>query len=367
MRAITLLSGLVSIATPALLAASARAQSFNLDVGDNLILSPAPSSSYGAAAGQPGFWNVVKTPYSVTLQNLDASPSSVTTASTGTSSFNMPVFASNDDQDLMYDVQDINQFSGTVTWTFSHLTDGDYHVITYAWAPENTGAHTLVDVPGSSDGPQIVGGIWNGSPHVHLVTYALHHVTVSGGTFTVNVTGSGASGSVNGFQIVQDSSSFAAICPGDSTAFPPCPCGNTGATNHGCDNSAATGGALLAASGNTTPDTVVLTSSFELPNVLSIFLQGHANIFPGVLFGDGVRCVNGMLKRLYTHNASGGIVSAPVGADLSITARSAALGDTISPGEMRYYQVYYRDPNLAFCPSPTGDGWNVSSGISIAW
>jgi len=367
MRATIFLSGLVTIATPLLFAAPARAQSFNLDVGDNLILSPAPSDVYGAAAGQTGFWNVVKTPYSVTLKNLDASPSSVTTASNDTSSFNFPAFATNDDQNLMYDVQDVNQFSGTVTWTFSHLTDGNYRVFTYAWAPENTGAHTQVDVPGSSDGPQVVGGMWSGSPHVHLVTYALHHITVFGGTITVNVAGVGDSGSVNGFHIVQDSSSFAAICPGDNTAFPPCPCGNTGMTNRGCDNSAATGGALLIASGNTTPDTVVLTSSFELPSVLSIFLQGQANIFPGVVFGDGVRCVNGTLKRLYTHNASGGIVSAPVGTDLSITARSAALGDTINPGEMRHYQVYYRDPVLTFCPAPTGNSWNVSSWISITW
>jgi len=367
MRASILHSCLLSTAITAVCAASARAQSFNLDVGDNLILSPAPSSAYGAAAGQPGFWNEVKHPYSLTLQGLDGSLTSVTAASDDPSSFNFPAFAMNDDQNLMYDCQDISEFSPPATWTFSGLTDGAYRVYTYAWAPENTGALTEVDVPGSSDGPQIVGGTWNGSPHIHLVTYALHHVVVSGGTFTVVASGSGDSGSVNGFQIVQDSSAFAPICPGDNSAFPPCPCGNTGMTGHGCDNSAATGGALLTATGNTSPDTVVLTSSFELPHVLSIFLQGHANIFPAALFGDGVRCVNGTLKRLYTHNASGGVVSAPVGTDPSITARSAALGDTINPGEMRYYQVYYRDPSLSFCPSPSGDAWNVSSGIAIQW
>jgi hypothetical protein len=367
MRASILHSRILPIAIMAACAASARAQNFNLDVGDNLILSPAPSNAYGAAAGQTGFWNEVKHPYSLTLMGLDGSPTSVTAASPDSSSFNFPAFATNDDQDLMFDCQNISQFSPPAVWTFSGLTDGAYRVYTYAWDPENTGALTEVDVAGSPDPSQIVGGIWSGSPHVHLVTYALHHVTVSGGTFTVTVSGSGDSGSVNGFQIVQDSSSFAPICPGDNTAFPPCPCGNTGMANHGCDNSAATGGALLTANGNTSPDSVVLTSSSELPHVLSIFLQGHSNIFPGVLFGDGVRCVNGTLKRLYTHNASGGIVSAPVGTDPSITARSAALGDTIHPGDMRYYQVYYRDPSLTFCPSPMGDGWNVSSGISIAW
>jgi hypothetical protein len=367
MRAHSSFSGLALLAFPALLAATARAQSFNLDVGDNLILSPTPSNAYGAAAGQTGYWNAVKTPYSVTLKDLTGTLTSVTTSSTDSSSFNMPVFAMNDDQNLMYDVQDVNQFSGVISWTISGLSNGSYRLYTYAWAPENTGALTLIDVPGSSDGPQTVGGMWTGSPHVHLITYALHHITISNGTITVNASGVNDSGSINGFQIVQDTSSFAAICPGDSTAFPPCPCGNTGMPNHGCDNSAATGGALLTASGNTSPDTVVLTSSFELPSVPSIFLQGHVNQFPGAVFGDGVRCVNGTLKRLYQHNATAGVVSAPTGTDLSITARSAALGDPINPGDTRYYQVYYRDPNLSFCPAPTGNSWNVSSGIAISW
>lgn len=367
MRATTTFSGLLATMIPLLSAAPASAQSFNLDVGDNLILSPVPSSAYAGAAVQPGFWNLVKTPYAVTLNRLDGSVSTVTTTSSGTNAFNMPVFAVNDDQNLMYDVQDINLFSGTVHWTISGLTGGAYRVYTYAWAPENTGAHTLVTVPGSSDLPQIVGGLWSGSPHVLGVTYALHHVNVTTGTLLIDVAGSGSSGSINGFQIVQDSSPFASFCPGDSTSFPPCPCNNAGAANHGCENSAGTGGAILNAAGNTSPDTVVLTSSNELPSVLSIFLQGQASLFPGALFGDGVRCVNGGLKRLYQKNASGGSVSAPTGAEPSITTRSAALGDPILPGTSRYYQVYYRDPNLGFCPSPQGDGWNVSSGITIAW
>jgi hypothetical protein len=80
-----------------------------------------------------------------------------------------------------------------------------------------------------------------------------------------------------------------------------------------------------------------------------------------------VRCVGGSLKRLYTHNASGGIVSAPVGSDPAVHTRSAALGDTLSSGDTRYYQVYYRDPNLAFCPAPTGNSWNVGNGLIVTW
>ena len=44
----------------------ASAQSFNLDVGANTILSPAPSPAYGAAAGQSGHWMEFKDPFSLT-------------------------------------------------------------------------------------------------------------------------------------------------------------------------------------------------------------------------------------------------------------------------------------------------------------
>ena len=157
------------------------------------------------------------------------------------------------------------------------------------------------------------------------------------------------------------------FCLGDGTGVTPCPCANTGLPGRGCNNSAGTGGALLTAAGTTTPDTMVLTSSGELPASLSIFLQGNVALHPAVVFGDGLRCVGGNLKRLYTKNAVGGVVSAPTGVEPPITVRSAALGDPIPFGGVRFYQVYYRDPSPVFCPNPPGNTWNVSSGTAIVW
>jgi hypothetical protein len=145
-----------------------------------------------------------------------------------------------------------------------------------------------------------------------------------------------------------------------------CPCGNTGAAGRGCENSAGTGGARLDPSGSTDADSVVLTAAGLLPTSLSIFLQGDATS-AGAPFGDGVRCVGGNLKRLYVKGASSGSVSAPAPGDPSIMAQSAALGDPIAPGTLRFYQVYYRDPSLAFCPAPAGDAFNVSNGLQVAW
>jgi hypothetical protein len=156
------------------------------------------------------------------------------------------------------------------------------------------------------------------------------------------------------------------FCFGDGTQGS-CPCGNSGAAGHGCDNSASTGGALLASGGTTSPDTLVLTSSGELPSATSVFLQGSTNLGAGLPFGDGLRCAGGVLKRLGLHVAVAGTASYPQAGDNSITQQSANLGDPIAPGSTRYYQVYYRDPSPTFCAAPTGNTWNISSGLSIVW
>jgi hypothetical protein len=109
------------------------------------------------------------------------------------------------------------------------------------------------------------------------------------------------------------------------------------------------------------------TSSGELPTAPSILLQGSAASVGGFVFGDGVRCVAGSLKRMAVHLASGGTVSYPAGSDQPISVRSAALGDPIAPASRRWYQVYYRDPVAAFCPNPPGNGWNVSNGANVYW
>jgi hypothetical protein len=163
--------------------------------------------------------------------------------------------------------------------------------------------------------------------------------------------------------VINDNQSF---CAGDGTLATPCPCFNFGLPGQGCDNSIGTGGALLSVTGSTMPDTMVLLSAGELPSVTSVFLQGTADIANGVVFGDGVRCAGGSLKRLAVKNAVNGAVLYPNLNDLSISARSAQLGDPIASGSSRYYQVYYRDPVVAFCGPPSST-FNVSSAIRIDW
>jgi Tol biopolymer transport system component len=158
-----------------------------------------------------------------------------------------------------------------------------------------------------------------------------------------------------------------AFCFGDGTQASPCPCGNDGSAGRGCDNSAATGGALLALTAIADPDSASLTASALGSSSLAIFLQGDALLGPAVAFGDGLRCAGGTLKRLYAKNPQGGSVHAPQPGDLPLGVRSAQLGDALATGSTRIYQAWYRDSAASFCPAPAGDLFNASNAVRVDW
>ncbi|MBK7642997.1 MAG: PD40 domain-containing protein [Planctomycetes bacterium] len=159
-------------------------------------------------------------------------------------------------------------------------------------------------------------------------------------------------------------SSLQEFCAGDGSAPTACPCGNQGQPGRGCENSAGTGGAHLGASGATRPDALVLQVDGELPSSLTIFLQGDGALAQAAVFGDGVRCVAGVLLRLYVRSAASGSASAPQPGEPSITQRSAAFGMPIDTGSLRWYQAYYRDPSATFC---TGATFNATNALRVAW
>ena len=164
---------------------------------------------------------------------------------------------------------------------------------------------------------------------------------------------------------------FASLCDPGAAGVISCPCANApGGPGRGCNNSAATGGAILGASGGTylSSDSLVFTTSGERPTPLSIVSQWSGTSGSGVVFGMGVRCTSGTLKRLYTKSAVAGSITAPdFGAgELSVSAQSAAKGDVIQPGQSRWYLVYYRDPNvLGGCPSSST--FNATQTGVVSW
>ena len=180
---------------------------------------------------------------------------------------------------------------------------------------------------------------------------------------------SGASLDANGNGMPDECEwSAVAFCFGDGSSVP-CPCGNSGLPGHGCQNSTAgTGGALLTANGSAllAADTLQLVSSGERSSAFTLFWQARAERPPTVQ-GDGISCLAGSLKRLFYRTAVGGVAIAPQGSELSVSARSAALGDPISPGTTRVYHAFYRDPDPAFCPPPAGSTFNASNGLRVVW
>ncbi|MFN0006449.1 MAG: carboxypeptidase regulatory-like domain-containing protein [Planctomycetota bacterium] len=158
------------------------------------------------------------------------------------------------------------------------------------------------------------------------------------------------------------------FCFGDGSLPTACPCGNFGATGRGCANSiAGSTGARLLVSGTTYPDTAAVSASDMRQTALCIFLQGNLEIASGIVFGDGLRCAGGTLKRLATKTAVGGASSYPQVSELPIRQRSSQLGDVIPTGAMRFYLVYYRDGTPGFCPIPPGNTFNATNGAKLAW
>jgi len=161
-----------------------------------------------------------------------------------------------------------------------------------------------------------------------------------------------------------------------------CPCGNppTG-SGKGCNNKDNTGGAVLSSAGDpslSTP-TLVLTSTNQnmVGSQLSILMQSKTQT-SGVFFGHGIRCV-GPFKRLYTWLSGtspfGTSFFPPPGA-LSIPDRcafptsSGGVNEPIFAGQVRYYQVYYRD-NIGMignplCPLLTSRQ-NSTNSVSVTW
>ena len=161
--------------------------------------------------------------------------------------------------------------------------------------------------------------------------------------------------------------------PGTAPTTQGCPCGQPNNPNGGCANfgPGSTPGAILWATGvaSLANDSVDLyTFNHRFPGaVTNVFFTGSGGQNTGVAHGAGVRCVTTQLKRLYTGATSGGSLTRPSGADPSVSARSAALGVPITPGQTRHYFNIYRDPFAAGPCGNTNSTVNLTNATSIIW
>jgi len=142
-------------------------------------------------------------------------------------------------------------------------------------------------------------------------------------------------------------------CAGDS-----CPCGNTTTDGSGCANGTEVG-ALLWGSGSVSVSSadLVLQAQGMIPNQPGLYFQGNnaVNSGAGAFFGDGLRCAGGGVFRLEVRFADSLGTS-------STSVDIAARGDCAA-GDVKRYQVWYRDP----ATSPCGAQFNLSNGVEITW
>ena len=176
------------------------------------------------------------------------------------------------------------------------------------------------------------------------------------GGWTGGSLGGPSAGSYDAWFARYDSSAVTAYCFGDGSGTT-CPCANNGPSGQGCTNSSGPG-AVVSSMGSTSvsANDLALTASNLLASQPALLFAGlnAINGGNGDPFGDGLRCSGGSVVRL-GFQVPDGNGHATYGPGL------AALGG-FGPGDVRRFQVWYRDP-----AGPCASGFNLSHGMEVVF
>ncbi len=132
----------------------------------------------------------------------------------------------------------------------------------------------------------------------------------------------------------------------------------------GCANGVFVSGARLSALGAASlsaDDVVLITTGLE-PNNSGLYFQANNDLSPGIVWGDGMRCAGGALKRLGVRFSDAGGYSDTAAWTTPISVRAG----NISPGDTKYYQCWYRTTDNPPC-GPGVNDFNASNGYAIQW
>ena len=147
-------------------------------------------------------------------------------------------------------------------------------------------------------------------------------------------------------------------CSGDGANPTGCPCGNLGSDGEGCANGSGVGGQLRSSgSASVSAGDLVLSGTQLISSQPGLYFQGNnaINSGNGNPFGDGLRCAGGGVIRLQVRFADS--------AGTSATSIDIGAKGGVSAGDVRRYQLWYRDPGT----SPCNSLFNLSNGYEIAW
>jgi len=147
------------------------------------------------------------------------------------------------------------------------------------------------------------------------------------------------------------------FCTGDGSSTP-CPCSNTSSEGEGCTNGTGSGGKLRSVgTSSITAGDLSLEGSQLIPSQPGLYFQGNnaVNSGDGSTFGDGLRCAGGGVIRLQVRfsNATGE----------SATSINIAAAGGVNSGDVKRYQVWYRDP----VTSPCGTLFNLTNGLEVVY
>jgi hypothetical protein len=181
-------------------------QSWNLDLdvraGGPEAGQGVPSSSFGGAANQVGFWNDMSaTTGSYQVRDLFGNLTSVVVSREGFGSgtgFNNPTLTG--DYGRLLRDGNANQSS---SWELVGLANGVYKIFTYSVHPSAEVRNTSVVVPGAVVPSRLVTGPVQGNSFAEGITHTVHQITVTNGHLTIDVIAGSLGGAyVNGFQLV---------------------------------------------------------------------------------------------------------------------------------------------------------------------
>ena len=183
------------------------------------------------------------------------------------------------------------------------------------------------------------------------------------GLMTMRSTAGVISDDMDALDILQEPEPGTRFCFGDGTGTA-CPCANFGFPGRGCANSVNPIGGLLWANGfaSISNDTVHFTTSGLPGATTALLFQGTGVVAGGngAVFGDGLRCVQQNVIRLYKRTALCG--NREFGKDVPGDQLVSVVGGVTTPG-VRNYQVWYRNAAV-FCSAST---FNLTNGIFIVW
>lgn len=339
------LKNLLALPVIGLLAASASAQAFNIDL--NVAPGTEPIPSYGAFTGISGFWNpttqgVTGQPLQLLNGAIDNSTITITPATMGTNSALIPLV----DADLMVDYMANDTFQETVT--IDNLDVGDYTLVLYSWAPTSSTFFT-VEANGFTQDSGVVtamGGTYPGFVQGESLLTLQFTNSTPNGTMVLDMFTESFS-VLNGMQLF----------PSYGTAGCTQPVPNS---QGGTPDIIGTG-SIVAADNSLVVRAGILPSAAlpwnpNSPGAVVTFVSNQENNnAPFVCPNDptvvtGVRCIGPGLARIVTGNPgqvgfiSNGVYSVPV--DL---VQLASQGINTAPGSTLYFQMVYRDTPDAFC------------------